>query len=98
MDHRVVDGAISIEYKESVKNFCDYAFRNTALLVEGWACCPCNRCFNRKMHYRDTIIAYLYKSRFMQNNKPWYAHGETWEIVTLVRKHQQHRDADRMVT
>ena len=69
MDRRVVDGAISIEYKKGVKNFCDYAFRNTALLVEGWAHCPCNRCVNRKMHYRDTIIAHLYKSRFMQNYK-----------------------------
>ena len=35
MDRRVVDGAISVEYKEGVKNFCDYTFENTALLVEG---------------------------------------------------------------
>ena len=49
MDHRVVDGVISVEYKEGVKNFCDYIFRNTALLVEGQARCPCNRCVNRKI-------------------------------------------------
>ena len=65
MDHQVVDEAISIEYKGCVKNFYDYAIGNTALLVEGQARCPCNRCVNRKMHYRDTIIAHLYKSRFM---------------------------------
>ena len=33
----------------------------------------------------------------MQNYKHWYTHGETWEIVTLGRKHQQYRDADRMI-
>ena len=33
----------------------------------------------------------------MQNYKHWYAHGETWEIVSLGRKHHQHRDTDRMV-
>ena len=49
MDRRVVDGMIFIEYKEGVKNFCDYTFGNTALLVEGWACYPCNRCVNRKI-------------------------------------------------
>ena len=49
------------------------------------------------MYYRDTIIAHLYKSRFMQNYKHWYAHGETWETVTLGRKHQQYKDADIMV-
>ena len=32
----------------------------------------------------------------MQNYKYWYAHGETWKTVTLVKNHQQHRDADRM--
>ena len=61
MDHRIVDGAISVEYKEGVKIFCDYTFRNTSLLVEGRACCPCNICVNRKMYYRDTIIAHSYK-------------------------------------
>ena len=88
MDRRVVGGAISIKYKVGVKNFCDFAFENIALLVDGRARCPCNRCVNRKIHYRDTIIAHLYTSEFMQNYKHWYAHGETWEIVALVRKHQ----------
>ena len=58
MDHRVVDGTISVEYKEGVKNFYDYAFENTALLVEGQAHFPCNRCVNREMYYMDTIIAH----------------------------------------
>ena len=97
MDRRVVDGVIFVEYKKDVKNFCEYAFGNTVFLVEGWAHCPCNRCVNRKIHYRDTIIAHLYKSWFMQNYKHWYAHGETWETVTLDRKHQQHMDVNRMV-
>ena len=65
MDHRVVDEAKYVEYKEGVKNFYDYTFGNTALLVKGWARYPCNRCVNRKMYYRDTIIAHLYKNRFM---------------------------------
>ena len=77
MDRRVIDGTIFIEYKEGVKKFCDYTFENIALLVEGWAHCPCNRCVNRKMHYRDTIIAHLYKSGFMRNYKHRYAHRET---------------------
>ena len=50
MDHRVVDGVIFIEYKEGVKNFCDYAFKNIALLVEGQTRCPYNRCVNKEMH------------------------------------------------
>ena len=49
------------------------------------------------MYYMDTIIAHLYKSRFMRNYKHWYADGETWKTVTLVRKHQQHIDVDMMV-
>ena len=77
MDRRVVDEVIFVEYKEGVKNFYDYTFRNITLLVEGWAHCPCNRCVNRKTHYRNIIIAHLYNSRFMQNYKHWYAHGET---------------------
>ena len=92
MDCQVVDGTISIEYKEGVKNL-----KNIALLVEGYAHCPCNRCVNREIHYRDTLIAYLYTSGFMQNYKHWYAHGETWETITLGRMRQQHRNVDRMV-
>ena len=79
---RVVNEVISVKYKEGVKNFCNYTFGNTTLLVERRARCPCNRCINRKMHYRDTIIVHLYKSGFMQNYKHWYEHGETWETVT----------------
>ena len=45
----------------------------------------------------DTIIARLYKNTFMRNSKYWYAHGETWETVTMGRMHQQHKDADRMI-
>ena len=65
MDSRVVDGVIFVEYKEGVKNFYDYTFRNIALLVEVRAHCPCNRCVYTKIHYRDTIIVHLYKSKFM---------------------------------
>ena len=88
MDRRIVDGPISIEYKEDVKNFCDYTFENIALLVEGQACCPYNKYVNREIHYRDTIIAHLYKSEFMRNYKYWYAHREIWKIIILVRNHQ----------
>ena len=35
MDRRVVDGMIFVEYEEGVKNFYDYTFENTTLLVEG---------------------------------------------------------------
>ena len=48
MDRRVVGGTIFVEYKEGVKNFYDYTFGNIALLVEGWAHCPYNRCVNKK--------------------------------------------------
>ena len=97
MDRRVVNGATYVEYKEGVKNFYDYTFGNTTLLVERWARYPCNRRVNRKMHYRDTIIAHLYKSTFMRISKHQYAHGETWETVTLVKNHRQYKDVDRMV-
>ena len=33
----------------------------------------------------------------MRNYKHWYAHGETWETITLDRIHQQHKDINRMV-
>ena len=93
-DRRVVDGVISVEYK-SVKSFCDYAFGNAALLVEGWVHCLCKRCVNKKILDRDTIIIYLYRSRFMPNYKYWYLHGEIWETIARVRSHQQDRDTGK---
>ena len=85
MDHRVVDGMISAEYKEGVKYFCDDTFENAALLVEGWIYCPYKRCVDRKILDRNTIIIHLYRSRFMSNYKYWYLQRETWEIIVWIK-------------
>ena len=69
MDHQIVDDEISIEYREGVKYFCDFAFENVALLYQRWARCPCNRCSNKEIFDRDTIIVYLYKNGLIPNYK-----------------------------
>ena len=69
MDRRVVDGVISAKYKEGAEYFCDFIFKNVALLHQGWIHCPCNRCDNREIFDRDIISVHLYKSRFMPNYK-----------------------------
>ena len=76
---------ISIEYKEVVKYFYDFAFRNATLLVQGWACYTCKRCVNKEMLDRDIIIIHLYRSEFISNYKHWYLYKETWEIIARVR-------------
>ena len=58
MDHRVVNGEIFIEYKEGVEYFCDFIFKNAALLHQSRAHCPCNRYGNREIFDRDIINIY----------------------------------------
>ena len=48
------------------------------------------------MFDRDTIIVYLYKSRFISNYKYWYLYGETWDKVARIRS-EQDWDTDRMI-
>ena len=60
---------IFVEYKEDVKYFCDYAFENAALLVQGRARCPCKRCVNREILDKNIKIIYLYRNKFMPNYK-----------------------------
>ena len=38
----MINRLIFAEYKEGVEYFYDFAFKNTALLYQGWAYFPCN--------------------------------------------------------
>ena len=76
---------IFTEYKEGVEYFCDYTFRNMALLRQGWARYLYKRYDNKEILDKDTMTVYLYGSGFISNYKCWYLYGEMWETVTRVR-------------
>ncbi|KMT02820.1 hypothetical protein BVRB_8g194030 [Beta vulgaris subsp. vulgaris] len=64
------------DYKKGVKEFLDFAFRDTAPNSGVKLRCPCLNCRNYFDQDRDTMRAHLFRVGIDPDYNPWIFHGE----------------------
>jgi hypothetical protein len=83
-------GADSAEWFEIAKNFLKLAFTGDHREVK----CPCNRCRNRRLLYKNEMSGHIAKHGFMSNYLVWHQRGEV-QAATLTESDGSD-DEDRM--
>ena len=80
MYHRVIDQMVSVEFKNRVDRFIQFALRNPIKVVdcEGRIRCLCLVRKNLKWLTTWEVQRHLYKNEFVQGYTNWTCHGETF--------------------
>ncbi|KAL2933341.1 DNA-directed RNA polymerase subunit beta' [Bienertia sinuspersici] len=69
-------GRQQIAYRNGVKNFLDFAFKDTNPNSGAKLRCPCLRCRNYFNQDRETMRAHLFRVGIDPGYNPWIFHGE----------------------
>ena len=86
MYRRIVDQIVSVEFKNGVERFIQFALRNhnEAVDCEGRIRCPCSLCKNLKWVKTWEVQRHLYRKGFVEGYTNWTCHGETlWSYKTV---------------
>ncbi|GMI85376.1 hypothetical protein HRI_002206900 [Hibiscus trionum] len=65
---------VSIEYRNGVQTFLDFAFTNAS--QEDMILCPCKKCGNINWHIREVVHEHLIVCGFVRGYIKWIFHGE----------------------
>lgn len=63
------------EYEQGVRDFIDFAFKNSS--INGEAICPCKHCSFKKWKSKDEMLDHLICSQFPTGYTHWFYHGES---------------------
>ena len=82
MYRRIVDRVVSVEYKDGVERFIQFALENPNADVDNEGCiqCPCRDCKNLKWISIWEVQRHLYKKGFVTGYMNWTCHGEDFSL------------------
>ncbi|GMJ12295.1 hypothetical protein HRI_004898700 [Hibiscus trionum] len=92
---------ISVDYRNGVETFLDFAFANAS--QEDMILCPCKKCGNINWHVREVVHEHLIVFGFVRGYIKWIFHGEITprrvsstsnSIDPLNSHHRSHREDD----
>ena len=63
-------------YRNGVKSFLEFAFKDTIPNTGAKKRCPCLKCRNYIDHDRETMRAHLFRVGIEPDYNPWIFHGE----------------------